>query len=593
MMTGLQQLLYPLNIYAAAMQQDQGRITYLSYGWVGDELSQSASPLDAQQAVADKILSLVNKPAGSRVLDVGCGSGELMAALAVRGFDVHGLDSNGQSVSLARQTLMARGQTGHIIHADFVKAWQSMDAGCFDVIILQNSFRYFTPALVFAAAMHLLAPGGQLIIFDEFTVDLDEQRKPRELPVLDYSLAEAERNGLQLSQRVDLSEGVITFMQDFSTRLERHLPGLMRDNVLSETEWQRLESALQSDLLAMQQGRRKHQLLQFDMPDYDPEKVAERPLIIPAEIKPTAEYASLFEACFDTPFCPALWQWKYGEGRGASIAAYKNGRVVAHYGGMIRPIQYFGRPESGIQIGDVMVLPTERGFFSRSGLFFKTATAMLEQNTGFSAKNLVGFGFPNIKAMHVAQRLKLYKKADELVSLTLKPIIESDGHQLGHDLSVEQKDWTSVDDAFMDRVWERMQDSLSDAIVGVRDASYVRFRYQQRPGQDYQLLVVDEHGKTPGLVIYRQHGQQEMALDVIAAASDVAAVLSAAMQHLEKQGKEMFFWLTRGQYPRLQNGDFQVSDTAIQIPCNVWNRGPDYDTLKGAWWLTAGDTDFL
>lgn len=609
MKTGLPQLLYPLNIYAAAMQRDQGSITYLSYGWVGDELSQLGLPLDAQQNVADKILGLINKPAGSRILDVGCGTGELMSALAAQGFDVHGLDSNAQAVALTRQTLMACGQEGRIIHADFVKAWQSMDAGCFDVIILQNSFRYFTPVLVFAAAMHLLAPGGQLIIFDEFTVDIDEQRLPRELPVLDYAMAEAARNGLKLSQQEDLSDGVIAFMTDFCARLERQAPALIHDHVLSDAAWAELLSALQDELVAMQQGRRTHQLLQYDMTVYDPEKISERPLIIPAEIKSTAEYASLFESCFDTPFCPDLWQWKYGGGRGASVAAYKGDRVVAHYGGMVRSIEYFGRPERGIQIGDVMVLPTERGFFSRNGLFFKTAAAMLEQNIGYSASNLLGFGFPNIKAMHVAQRLKLYEKTDDLVSLTLKPLTDMDEQRVDSALSVESvlpveyKDWISIDDDFIDRVWGRMKDSLKDAIVGVRDANYVRFRYQQRPGMKYHLLVVDEHGKTPGLVVYRQHGEQEMALDVIAAADDVVAVLTAAMQHVgnhgrnlhegEVSGREMFFWLTRGQYQCLHEDRFLVSDTAIQIPCNAWSHGPDCETLKGAWWLTAGDTDFL
>lgn len=591
METGLQQLLYPLNIYAAGMQRDQGRISYLSYGWVGDELSQAASLLDAQQAMADKILALVNKPAGSRILDVGCGAGQLGLALSDKGYDVLGMDSNTQAVALARKTVQSSAHPVEIRQADFAQAWQSMAAGCFDVVIFQNSVRYFPPSLIFAASLHLLAPGGRLIISEEFDAEQTDQRKMRELPALGYTLAEAERNGLQLSRRMDLSAGVIRFMQIFGEQLQRQAAGMIADQVMSDSTWQTLQQHMKSDLIAMQQGDRTHQLLQFDMSSYDPDKVTERPLIIPADLRSSADYAKLFEACFDSPFSEALWQWKYAGGRGASMAACKEGRVVAHYGGMIRAIEYFGTTESAVQIGDVMVLPSERGFFSRSGLFFRTAAAMLEQHAGYSARHLLGFGFPNIKAMHVAQRLKLYQRTDDLVSLTLKPDAEVTSTE--QVLPVSVHDWASIDDGYINHLWQRMKSSLSNGIVGVRDADYVRFRYQQRPGQDYQLLVVDEKGKTPGLLVFRRHGEQEMVLDVIAAAENVGAVLQAAMQHVRMQEREMFCWLTRGQLHRFCYENFLVSDTSIQIPCNAWSRGPNAETLKEAWWLTAGDTDFL
>lgn len=575
------------------MQRDQGRISYLSYGWVDGELSQASAPQDAQEALAEKILSLINKPAGARILDVGCGTGQLLLALAAHDYDLHGVDCNAEAVVLARQNLQQSGVSGQVIEADFTQIWQSMEGGSFDVIVLQNSLRYFPSVLVFAAALHLLAPAGRLIISEEFVIELDDQRKPRELPVLDYTLAEAERNGLQLSRRMDLSDGVIGFMQDFLGRLQRHAPEMIADEVLSETAWQHLQSALFSDLAAMQGGLRTHQLLQYDMPVYDPDKVPERPLIIPAELKSSDDYAILFETCFDSVFCPALWQWKYGEGRGASIAASKGGRVVAHYGGMIRAIEYFGVRESAVQIGDVMVLPEERGFFSRSGLFFRTAAAMLEQYAGYSARHLLGFGFPNIKAMHVAQRLKLYEKTDDLVSLTLNPALEP-GNQINSAAgSVNISDWDSLENDWIDQLWARMKNSLKDGIVGVRDAAYLRFRYQLRPGQDYHLLVVNGEGNTPGVVVYRYHGEQDMVMDVIAAAQDVSTVLKTAMAYRREQGREMFFWLTRGQLRRLETGGFLIADTAIQIPCNAWSRGPEADDLKEAWWLTAGDTDFL
>jgi hypothetical protein len=36
-----------------------------------------------------------------------------------------------------------------------------------------------------------------------------------------------------------------------------------------------------------------------------------------------------------------------------------------------------------------------------------------------------------------------------------------------------------------------------------------------------------------------------------------------------------------------------MRDLEIDIPCNSWTRGPQAQELAGAWWLTAGDMDFL
>ena len=51
-------------------------------------------------AVAD----LIDAPAGSRVLDLGCGNGRLTAELAARGYDVLGLDASESMLDLARDT---------------------------------------------------------------------------------------------------------------------------------------------------------------------------------------------------------------------------------------------------------------------------------------------------------------------------------------------------------------------------------------------------------------------------------------------------------------------------------------------------------
>ena len=77
------------------------------------------------------------------------------------------------------------------------------------------------------------------------------------------------------------------------------------------------------------------------------------------------EIAALFQEVFGHPLSRDLWDWKYGSGRGNAVAARKDGKMVAHYGGMYRDILVGGRPERVAQICDVMVHSHERGVLTR------------------------------------------------------------------------------------------------------------------------------------------------------------------------------------------------------------------------------------
>ena len=61
-----------------------------------------------------------------------------------------------------------------------------------------------------------------------------------------------------------------------------------------------------------------------------------------------------------------------------------------------------------------------------------------------------------------------------------------------------------------------------------------------------------------------------------------------------QQGKPvMMLWITRGWLDTVLLDGAIVNELNIEIPCNDWNPGPDADILQGAWWLTAGDMDFM
>ncbi|NJO15278.1 MAG: GNAT family N-acetyltransferase [Thioploca sp.] len=83
-----------------------------------------------------------------------------------------------------------------------------------------------------------------------------------------------------------------------------------------------------------------------------------------------AAVRTLFERVFKNQMSKALWEWKYGHERGMAMAAWKKGRIVAHYGGVLRELCYFGVPKTGVQIADVMVDKKERGILTRHGPYF-------------------------------------------------------------------------------------------------------------------------------------------------------------------------------------------------------------------------------
>src|SRR5215472_6343599 len=124
-------------------------------------------------------LALAGDVAGRRILDAGCGSGPLSAALRDRGAIVTGCDSSAGMLELARRRL---GDGADLHLADLARPLPFPD-GAFDDVIASLVLHYLEDwAAPLAELRRVLRPGGRLIA----SVDHPLQGHPLVRPGTDY-----------------------------------------------------------------------------------------------------------------------------------------------------------------------------------------------------------------------------------------------------------------------------------------------------------------------------------------------------------------------------------------------------------------------
>jgi SAM-dependent methyltransferase len=92
------------------------------------------------------------------LLDVGCGSGEILLALREVGWRCHGVEVSEQAVSAARSAGLTSVQLGELPELDYPTAG-------FDVVRFWHSLEHVcSPRAYLTEARRLLRPGGKLLI---------------------------------------------------------------------------------------------------------------------------------------------------------------------------------------------------------------------------------------------------------------------------------------------------------------------------------------------------------------------------------------------------------------------------------------------
>lgn len=144
----------------------------LHYGLWGNGLEPSLANLEAaQQRYSDMLLDALPppEPGPVRVLDVGCGTGHLIAQMRARGYLADGvIPSERLARRVSARLESAAGEPSRIYECRFEDLPGDSTVRVYDVVLFSESFQYIDLDAAVDGIARVLKPGGLLVICDFF-----------------------------------------------------------------------------------------------------------------------------------------------------------------------------------------------------------------------------------------------------------------------------------------------------------------------------------------------------------------------------------------------------------------------------------------
>ena len=558
---------FPYNVYTNALLIQEGKAAHLHYGLLQDE----EISLQVAQRYNMELLSVRLPSPPCYILEISNSLNSILPLLNQHGYEVYSINSVEQ-------------QAGHAQEA--LEAFEAQPES-FNVLLFLESAKYIEPLIIFDKALDLLPLLGDLIIIDEFALQRTKGASTKKPHNINHILVLAERFGFELIEHMDLSAIAAPTINYLLGITQVHRQSLTKDLALSNEQWNQLdefERVYQEKYFNRNCG---YALLHFKkkvMPKWRLGVLQECQML---------EMLSLFRRVFNHDMAPAMWQWKYASNSGRAIGIWRDKQLIAHYGGINRNILFFGQPQRAVQIGDVMVDMNERGTLTRKGPFFLMAATFLERYIGYGKIYLVGFGFPNERAMKVAERLGLYAEAGRMVEFSWTDRLQFPlwGTRL-HIIKREQTDYII---SSINQCWQRMAADMQTAIIGVRDWHYLQYRYFDHPNQHYKAILVTNrfNSQARGVLVLRHDSHGCEMVDIIAPLAEIPLLVLHARRVAGMNGDHRLFCrITENFAAYFTNAGGNKQDLDIRVPASTWGNVPAVDYVRNHWWLMSGDTDF-
>jgi ubiquinone/menaquinone biosynthesis C-methylase UbiE len=128
------------------------------------------------EELIDRACKVAKLESGDRVLELGCGSGQLTRALVARGLQVTAVEPGAQLIAFAKKNVKELGGA-EFIHARFEDA--ALSKGHYKAVFSASAFHWIDPDVSWQKVADLLMPSGMLALIQYF--GLKEQHTASDL----------------------------------------------------------------------------------------------------------------------------------------------------------------------------------------------------------------------------------------------------------------------------------------------------------------------------------------------------------------------------------------------------------------------------
>jgi hypothetical protein len=297
-----------------------------------------------------------------------------------------------------------------------------------------------------------------------------------------------------------------------------------------------------------------------------------------------------------------FWRWEFadrGLGRAIAVAQADDGRIIAHWGCVPLAMTTELGDMVFLHSVDSFVHPDFRAGLKRPGVFVETGLLCMEHSKKVRRDALI-YGYPVPAAERVGTRYLGYR----LVAVVDYLCREVDGPAAAAPAGVRVERTRAVPDG-IEELFGRAAKDLRCLVR--RDAAYLRWRYLEVPGVEYEILAARRDGALAGFMVLRVAHELvpgcTCIADWIVPPDDVAttdALLAAAAERARAAGRRTLMAVFP---PWSRESAALVARGFAVVPSSRWlerrlmeNIGDPRVTnewLRASWWYTLGDSDLV